>query len=267
MKLSREVNGRKITYTPLNSKTLELTTTGVITEICYSKDIEREITSITIAEDYKITKNGSITIPMSERDVVYEINHIIQTGPKIFLLLSELRNRTTTYLLPALGVLSLSEKAKKLDLKTQEELRRYCYNTYLINAYINPENLKLLELVFRFSTHNTYKILEECIMLHPRFIKITDGYKKDDYVSFSMEVPDEYQEDVLTFLKGMYSQFSDGLKREITRFHRASTKSRLYQILHKDPKLREFLEKELMATIPKTLELDSIPDRSLELLL
>ena len=266
MKLSREVNGKKITYTPLNSKTLELTTTGVITEICRSEDISREITSITIADTYRITKNGTVTIPFSDREVTYEINHILQIDKKTFLLLTHLRNKTTTYLLPSLGLLDLSSTAKTLNNKTQEEIRHYCYNTYLINAYINPRNLGLLELVYRFSTHNTYKIFEECLMNHRGFIKIIDGFRQDDYVSFSIEIPEKFHTDVITFLKGLYSELSNELKQEIIRFHRASRKSRLYQVLHKDPKLREFLEKELMATIPKTKELDSIPDRNEELL-
>ncbi len=266
MKLSREVNGKKISFTPLNSKTLELETTGVITEIKYSEDIHREITSITIADDYKITRYGEIKIPQEDRVVCYEINHILQIDKKKFLLLTHLRNKCSTYLLPSLGLLGLSSKAKALNLKTQTEIAHYCYNTYLINAYINPKNLAFLELVFRFSTHNTYKLLEECLIEHPRFIKIIDGYKKDDYVAFRMEIPEEYQSDVITFFKGLYSEFSPGLKAEIIRFHRANKKSRLHQILYKDPKLREFLEKELMATIPHTQELDSIPDRNQELI-
>lgn len=264
MKLCKEINGKKITLTPLNSKTIELTTTGVITEICYSEDFNREITSITIADEYRVTKHGAIVIPFSDRKVTYEINHIIQLDNKKFLLLTHLRNRTTTYLLPSLGLLQLSPQAKELDLKTREEIGHYCYSTYLINAYISAHNQKLMDLVYRFSTHSTYKLLESCLVEHPGYIRTLDKYSQDDYVVFRMEIPLEFQSEVTPFLKGQYSELSEDLKKLILKFHKATKKSRLYHILYKSPELKELLEKELMTILHPNKELDSIPDKSQE---
>ncbi len=264
MKLVKEVNGKKIILTPMNSATLKLETTGVITEICYSNTIEKDILSITINEDYRITKYGGIKIPSEDRDVLYEINHIIQISAKEFLLLSELRNRTTTYLLPSLGYLPLTNKIQELNRATQQEISKYCINTYLINAYLTAEKLNLIELVYRFSNHSTYKLLEECLINHPGFIKTVDGYKKDDYVAFRLEIPLDFVNDVSIFLKGAYSELSPQLKTMIVKFHRAHKKTRLYQILYKKKELKEELEKDLGVKLSSLQELDSIPDRDHE---
>lgn len=261
MKLTKEVNGKKITFIPLSSATLKLETTGVVTDISYSEDISREIISITINEDYRITKYGAITIPSEDRNIVYEINYIIRTGDKEFLLLSHLRNRTSVYLLPALGVLELTPKTKELNLSTQKEISRYCYNTYLINAYINSENMGILDLVYRFSNHSTYKLFEDCLMKHSGFIKIVDSYKKDDYVSFKLEIPERFKSEVIPFLRGLYSELSKELKTKIIKFHKANKNSDLFKILFKSPKLREELEEKLGTTLDINQELGSIPNR------
>jgi len=264
MKLVREVNGRTITLTPLNSTTLELTTTGVVTDISYSNDLSREITSITIGDEYRITKYGTIKIPFADIVAIYDINFIRKVSAKKFLLLSHLRNRTTTYILPCLGILPVTKLNDDTTTETKFEISRYCQNTYLINAYIDSKNLKRLEIVFRFSNHSTYKRLESCLLDHPEFIKVNEGYKKDDYVSFVMGVPEDFQKDVIYFLRGQYSLFSEELKRRILQFHRAGKKSRLYKVLYKQPDLRTELEEALGTRLNPEQELDSVPDRQQE---
>lgn len=264
MKLVREVNGRTITLVPLNSTTLELTTTGVVTDISYSNDLSREITSITIGDEYRITKYGTIKIPFADRTVIYDINYIRKTNSKKFILLSHLRNRATTYILPCLDILSVTKLNSDIAVETKFEISRYCLNTYLINAYIDSKNPKRLELVFRFSSHSTYKQLENCLLDHPEFIKINEGYKKDDYVSFVLGVPEDFQKDVIYFLRGQYSSLSEELKKNILKFHRASKKSRLYKVLYKQADLRTELEEALGTRLNPEQELDSIPDRQQE---
>ncbi len=266
MKLCKEINGKKIVLIPRNSKTLELQVTGTVADICYSEDLDRDITSITITDNYRITKHGSIKIPFQERDVLYEINHIFQVDKGKFLLLTHLKNKTSIYMLPALGLLNLTSDINKLDNATKQEISHYCHNTYLINAYINYKNKKLLNLVYRFSNHSTYKLLESCIIKHNGFIQVIDGYKKDEYVSFEIELPKKYWGDVDSFLKGRYSELSPDLKKEILKFHKATRKSKLYQVLHKDTRLKEFLEKTLAVKLSPEQELESIPDKSQEFL-
>ena len=264
MKLVKEVNGKKVILSPLNSSTLKLETEGVITEIEYSDTIEKDITSITINDFYRITKYGAFKIPFEDREVTYAINHINQVGEKEFTLCSELRNRTTLYILPALNTLPLTPKVKELNVSTQREMSRYCINTYLINAYLSTKKTTVLELVYRFSNHSTYKLLEECLMNHPGFIRAVDGYRQDDYVSFKIEIPKEHHIDTTTFLRGLYSELSSKLKTQILKFHRLGKKSRLYQVLYKQEELRHHLEEELGIELSPSLELDSIPDRNQE---
>jgi len=264
MKLVKEVNGKKITLTPLNSSTLKLETEGVVTDIEYSDTLAKEITSITINDDYRVTRHGAFTIPFEDREVTYEINYIHQVNDQEFTLCSELRNRTTLYLLPALGLLPLTPAVKELNKTTQDEMKRYCINTYLINAYISNKRYSVLELVYRFSNHSTYKLLEECLMQHPGFIKAVDRYRYDDFVSFKIEIPKEHKIEVATFLRGLYSEFSSSLKVKILKFHKLGKHSKMYKVLYQKEDLRQYLEEDLGVKLAADSQLDSKPDTNQE---
>ena len=252
--------GKLLWLKPINSKSLQVSTNAPITKVEVTKDFNRDIKSFTIGDDYTIHVGDSITIPCDDcNKKTYEISTILRVEESKFILLTHLKNKTSLYLIPTLGKLELTTAASKLDPKTKDELTHYCQNTYLINAYLVKET-DYIDLLYRFSSHETYRLLEECLTGHPRLVKVIDGFKNKEYVIFRFNIPIDYLEDVKLFKKGKYSQMSKQLKRNIIKFHRLDSKSRLYQVLYKREELRKLLEEELNAKITESMELDSIPD-------
>jgi len=252
--------GKLLWLKPVNSNSLQVWTNSSVTNIEVTKDLNRDIKSFTIGENYTIHVGDSITIPCDDcNKKTYEVNTIIRLEENSFLLLTHLKNKTSLYILPVLDRLTLTAKASKLDYHTKQEITHYCANTYLINAYLGKDG-KTIDLLYRFSTHQTYRLLEECLLGHPRILKVVDGFKNKEYVIFRFNVPIDYVDDIELFRNGKYSQMSSRLKREIIKFHKFTSKSRVYQVLYKKEELRLLLERELAASISEDSELDSVPD-------
>lgn len=249
---------KNVSYRLVNSFTIEINSDFHIEE--YKKD--GDVTKLVI-KDEEIKLKDSFKFRFDERDIEYDINKIVKVDDGTYLLQTDKRNRTTLYILPLLGFLNTCDVKKKFNKKTLEEISKYCYNTYLINAYIGGEGIDSLEgylyLKFRYSSHKTYQSVELLVTEHPLFVKIIDDRKSFIYIK--LRIPGEYMEDIRLFLKGKYSKLSKDLKRNIMNFHKLHQKSNLYQILYKkdeDCNYRKILEKELNTCL-KGAELDDVP--------
>lgn len=246
-----------ICYRICNSTTVELTTDKYVEPI-----IENHKIAVLLIGEEKISLKQSFVFPMSNRTVTYEINHIIKINDNMYLLKTELTNKTSQYILPILEKLPLNQTSKKLFSKdTLEDISRYCKDSYFVNAYLgsyaNNELDGYLYLKFRFSPHDIYQAMEDIILHnHPLFCKVID--QKEEYTYYKFKIPIEFREDIKTFLGGKYTELSNVLKFRILKFYLANKESNIYQILYGKDDYREKLSRELGHPIDG--ELDSIPE-------
>ena len=253
-----------ICYKICNSTTMELTTDKYVEPIV--KD--SRIVELQIGDD-SVKLQQMFKIPVGNRTITYEVNHILKVNKNTYLLKTELQNKTTQYILPLLEKLQLDKKTlKQFDSNSAQDLQRYCKNTYLINAYLGGESFDRLDgylyLKFKFSPHIMYQIMEEYITTsHPLFVKVLD--QGDDYTYYKFRIPNEFHNDLFTFLEGKYSKLSNALKARIVTFYGLKQDSNLYQIITGGDAYREKLSRELGYSIDG--ELDSIPEAIHELIL
>lgn len=252
-----------ICYKICNSSTIELSSEHYIEPII--KDFS--IVELRI-RDETIKLRQCYKFPLGDRILPYEVNYISKIDNKTYLLHTEIKNKTTQYLLPLLGKVEYPTNIKKTFTKEiLDDMQKYCKNTYLINAYLSGDSPERLEgymyLKFRFSPHLVYQSLEETLSTsHPLFVSIQDF--GDSYTYIKFRIPVEFRNDLQKFLQGSYTQLSLKLKEAIVDFYSLSPKSNMHQILTGGKEYREQLSKELGALIEG--ELDSIPDINNELI-
>lgn len=257
------LNKNGICYKICNSSTVELTTEHYVESVI--KDFE--IVELKI-RDESIKLKQTFKFPLGDRILPYEINHITKVNNKIYLLHTEIKNKTTQYILPILGRVSYNYSIKKkFDRDALMDLEQYCKKTYLINAYLGGESIDRLDgylyLKYRFSPHLIYQTLEENIVnVHPLFVKVIDLGDTFTYIKF--RIPIEFSRDIDLFLQGRYTKLSVQLKRRIVDFYALNPKSNMFQILTGGDEYRQELTKEL--GFPIDGELDSIPDINNEII-
>lgn len=252
-----------ISYRIINGSTIELTSEFYIEPV----KKEGELSELRVKDE--VVKLGhTFKFPIGDRQITYKISHIEKVNNSTYLLFTELRNRTSQYILPILGRLTLEDKTRKEFTKdTANNIERYCNDTYLINAYIEGSGEGILTgylyLKFRFSPHRTYQTLEQAIVsIHPLYVKTIDLGDSYTYVKF--RIPKEFMNDLNLFMKGKYSMLSEQLKRKIIQFYHLKPESNMYQILHQGDIYRKKLEMLLGGTVDG--ELDSIPDKHNEMI-
>lgn len=253
-----------ICYSILNSSTIELHTDFYVDEVVDDYNIvELKI------RDESIKLKDTFKLPLGERKIPYEVNYITKINNSTYLLQTEIKNKTSQYLLPLLGKLLIPPIAKKqLSFDQIRDMEKYCHQSYLINAYIGGESIDRLDgymyLKFRFSPHAIYQTVEDTIVkTHPLFVKIID--LGDSYTYIKLRIPKEDLIDVRTCLEGRYSELSKELKAKIIGFYSLNSKSNLFQILYGKDEYRSLLERALGAIVEG--ELDSIPELNTELIM
>ena len=258
------INQHGISYKLINSTTLELNTQLYVD--CEENDYE--IVKLKI-KDKEIKLKDTFKFEVGDSTITYEVNHINKISKGVYLLHTELRNKTTQYLLPILGKFTVSKKnLRTLNRADLSEILDYCTNTYLVNAYLEGGSIDTLSgymyLKMKFSPLSIYQIFEETVIeTHPLFVKIIDN--KDSYIYFKFVIPKEFLPDIKTFLQGRYSEMSMDLKKRIIHFYKLTVHSNFYHILEKEGKYKEDLERELGVSL-EGLELDSSPDIEKELI-
>lgn len=243
--------GNSVLYEIVDSRTIQLYTDSHIKEIL-EKDKIVEITTgnftLKVGDNFK---HENKNIPSS-----YEIKYITRFEGKsykhCYYLDTHLENRTTQYILPCLGI-------------SREELgyeKRLGYNPYLINAYLIKDKGKI-GLLYRFSTHENYGIIENNLQKSSQFIEINNKFPGFDLVI--MKVLPKFEKDIELFKKGSYSKLSKELKDKIILFNGLKEKDKIWQVINKGDILMKKLQKEFgfSTTI---MELDSIPKLEMEMI-
>lgn len=234
------------TYKVVDCKTIELYFTHAHIKEVLEKDKIVEISTgnftLKIGDKFK---HSLESIPSD-----YEINYISRFEKKgynhCYFLDTHLSNRTTDYILPCLGI-------------PREELgfsKQLGYNPYLINAYLTnkPDEIALL---YRFSTHEHYGVLENNLSKSKQFVEISNKYPGFDLVI--MKVLPKFEKDIELFKKGSYSKLSKELKDKIILFNGLKEKDKIWQVINKGDILMKKIQKEFGITTG-IIELDSIPN-------
>ena len=241
--------GSFLVYEIVDSKTIQLYTDSHIKEtLDENKIIEISTGNFTlrIGDNFKHEKK---TIPSS-----YEIKYITKFEGKgykyCYYLDTHLGNRTTEYILPCLGV-------SKEELGYEKKLG---YNPYLVNAYLTKDSSQI-GLLYRFSTHENYGIIENNLIKSKQFVEISNKFEGFDLII--MKVLPKFEKDIELFKKGSYSKLSKELKDKIILFNGLKEKDKIWQIINKGDILMKKLQKEFGMTT-SIAELDSIPNLLIE---
>lgn len=229
-----------ITLDVVNARRLRLGSGGTL----IYRDGVLSMRGIPIAHDL-----CSFGFEVNGKKLSYLISEISLESPHIATLISNLRSRGTTFLLPSLGY-------------TKEQLG---YNTFLYNSLLLPkysDNYETLHLMYRYFPTDEYRMLEEFLKTCSRFVnQYTLGSRGNSrgIDVFVMKPSKPLRETAELFLNGKYSEFPDDVKKTILKFHKASKQSSLYGILYKTEEYRKELANSLGSRISSRAELYSIP--------
>ncbi len=171
-------------------------------------------------------------------------------------------NKSKTYLLP------LMSEILDLNIKFLPNL----LNTYLFDENNEYENCIFILHKFDFKNPEFTKY-EHNLTNNELFVKCIDLNDKTVYV---FKFPEEYLNEYNYLLSSQYSKFGDDAKKLILRFWAEVYSGnpagvnfllKVKQILYKDQKLKESLQKELGVIIPDNQELGSYVDPHNEVLI
>ena len=182
------------------------------------------------------------------RDGLFRIESIQKKGDYLYNLFSMQTTDSAIFLTPML-------------FKTRAVLK---WNTYFMNVFVWMEgmNSPRLYLLLRKGYTDSFDKLDKFVKDHENFI---DRLEVDDFsYMYIFDVPDEYQEDFLSYIKGMYSKLSEKLKVKILDFHSMKKNHEIYGILYKSDKRRDKVEERLGLKLPENAELYHIIDEERE---
>lgn len=171
-----------------------------------------------------------------------------------------MKNKSKTYLLPLLS--------EVIDI----DLRFY---TNIINTYIFDSEDAYKDCIFvkcKFNFKNPeYTKFENKMIDNQYYVDLIDI--NNDEVVYIFKIPEEYLFEYNKFKKGKYSKYKNDAKELILSFFNKVYKGnpnavnfliKIKQVLYKDKKLREKIEKELNVKIHYDAELTDIIDRDNE---
>lgn len=168
-------------------------------------------------------------------------------------------NKSKTYLLPLLT------EVVEFDRKFFSNI----LNTYVADDLGMYKNSLLIYHDFTF--RNPEFTFYEHKLTNSQYF--TDLIDIDNMVLYVFRFPDEYMKEYNNFLEGKYSEFGNDAKELILTFYTHIYQNnlnavgflvKLRQILFKDSKLKEQLEKNLKINLPVNAELTDIPDLNKE---
>lgn len=237
------VTDGKITFTPMNGRTIRMT--GSIAD--YSRVYDEDGKTITALVSGKLKHDiGSIVRNRTKNP--YKVNHITPLYNAVNLLagydLSVARaTKSTIFLCPMLG----------------GKREMFYWGNLLVNAFFAvPNEENVIALLYRFSGDPTFTKFEHALGQFKAFkYKIdTDPY----HVMFVFGVPDHAKASYEHFVNGRYSEIDDIVKLKILDYHGFNMDGSTAKILFKSPSLKAELEEQLDVTIPEGNELHSPPN-------
>ena len=214
-------------------------------------DVKDNIISI---GEFNITKGDCLDIIQyssfddKEYKHKFQLNNIFRVNEHKIVCREFFRNKSFTYLSPIVGL-----NSKELSI-----------NNYLLNTYLD-ESLEYIYYTFRFYPFKWYNSLNEVFKLNKYYV-CTETSKDKRFDYFKFKIPNEFKNEIKTFLAGQYHLFSEKYKIKIITFHNEINKhSRLFKILSNDEELRLELSIRLGTKLPKNIGLDSKPNKEDEI--
>lgn len=201
--------------------------------------------------DSTLSVDNYINVQIEGVNVKYKIRKINKNSEGSYTLVSYFRNRTTTYILPCLGL----------------SKQKLFFDSYFINAYLDIDNNKSLNgkfmyLAYRFIKGERYRQFEFLITKYPNYYKTIDV--STNLVVYAFQIPKEYWDDIDKFKNANYSKFSNKLKEKIKISN--GLESIQYKVVTQNTSYVQELERFLEMKLPDNIELDSIPDLNNEIL-
>ena len=244
-------NDKKIELNPLTTKAVEVSTDGTVDIIRRGEDIiEIDFTtySLKIGDTIEFENIGKFTI-----DKI-----LLGDTKRKFTLLAQTYTFTSQFILP---IFSNSRK----DLFWFNDTESAFVNAYLrtrkpITGHKHQEGL--IYLKYRFLNNPDFIEFEGQIRKRKDFVCAIDP--DDEHVIYVLKVPEDRMKILDLFKKGLYSQFPEYHKRRILKFHDYQIGGKMYQVLNKDKKLLQDLEKKLGMKLPTDSELMSKPGNNEE---
>ena len=233
--LTKPLNsGVKLKYGVHDARTVEILTANGLQ---ISEELDNgKITAININE-LKIAVGLEFSVGIQTIPSSYKIDSI-EKGLDSYTLFTHKRNLCSYYLMPLLGIDSISLNKENFN------------KGYVINSYISEDYSKIY-ILSRFSTYERYDEFEKELTNNKQFVRVSHPEKGLDLFEFN--IPELFLNDIHMFFRGKYSGFSNLLKCRIldscgmTKYKGKNipdVDSRIYQVVTKDKRLVEKMEKE-----------------------
>lgn len=241
VKLIELSNGKKFELHLLSARCVEV----VHNHYVEFQRFDNDIVSIQIANEANYGIGDEIEFQIDKFKTKFKIAEINETQDKGIIMTCSKRTLASYFIMPLLGFNAL----------------KFSWNKYFLNCYCSDRETILLE--YRFMPENDYRMMEDSLTKLPSCIRIID-----DNSTLLIEFRFKYSEmsNYQNFLDGKYSQFTNDYKNYILKFHGFDKKGFLGQVLWRDCKRKEQLERELDCVIPDYLDLLSKPDLSKEVI-
>jgi len=230
------INAREVGVIVYDRYTMYYDENNNITEVCTDK------CSIKLKDEVVLLLNTKFK-------TTHQINRIYVDNQKLlssydFIISTGSINKTTQYIIPFLGK---NTKYFSVDLR-------------MLNSYVSEEN-DYIFIRYRFSKSEDFNNLDRKLRDLEYF---REAINDTNYsITYKFIIKNVYRKDVKLILDGKYSQISKLAKREITRFHKED--NYINAVLNKESVLKSFLEDQLKCKIPDNIDLDSKPNKQLEI--
>ena len=240
-------NGKIIKIIPLDAVRLYLDTSKIAFLHSETEEGDDHIISISFEDKITIKKGDKFLIVIKDVKTVYDVVYmIIEKKGKSVIVYSTLPTKTGLFLLPVLNM-------------TKDYLK---INSYYTNTYLD-HTLTYLSIVYRFTGTILYKEFEKKMITDPLCVSHLEHGKY--HVAYIFKIPLDFKEDVVSFVEGKYSKFSEALKGRIRKFHGNENSKPMIDVINQNKSLRKEIEKYLGMRLPDDSELASKPDSKIEI--
>lgn len=252
-KIIKLENDKKIKLNPLTTKAVEVSTNGNVTAIREEKEIKEldftSLYSLKIGDTIEFENIGKFTI-----DKI-----MLGDDERTFTLLAQSYTFTSQFILPMFG-------NSRKDLFWTNDTESAFVNAYLrtrepVSGVRHREGL--IYLKYRFI--DTPEFIEFEGRIREREDYVTSIDPDGDHVIFVLKVPEDMIKILESFKQGQYSKFPEFYKRRVLKFHDYQIGGKMYQVLNRDKKLLQDLEKKLGMRLPTDSELMSKPGNNEEI--
>lgn len=242
-----------IIYELIDAKRLKIIFTHRPTGSSRYREIIHSINDKDADINYRV--GNILRFRINNSNVDFQLNKIREVSDNntiIFLTESHQVNKSTHFILPCLSTKTIDHEfflAKK----------------YLINAYIDHKETEksvfeptYIYLLYRYIYSDPFIELEKRLTKHSNFVDFEDV--SPNFVLYRFEIPKEHIQDVIYFISGKYSSFSESLKQKILKFYCLNKDGDTARVLYKDIERKRQLELLFDMKFSSELDLLDVPE-------